>query len=226
MNPVLLDAQLELATVQINNLSKKREAIFLKLEALREAVGELIRKEPLLSDIEGYLKEEAFEEARAMALRTWFRLENIQLEINPYKLDGLEIPDTVVKVIEAWEIARYASEDPLKYWSDSKQAFKNLPVTKEEKVKIGRRNELYADTEEKIDLIKFARNMVNLINMANKDEHAGYYPYKMKDGIGYLSPFVKGESRGEGKNQHYHYELIEKKLLVPTFDYEAFDEFS
>lgn len=68
-------------------------------------------------------------------------------QANRLKISRLEFTGMakVKNVVAAWREAHIASKDTSRYWSDTKQAFKALPMTKEERENIEKRNQRFCE---------------------------------------------------------------------------------
>ncbi|MEM7106541.1 MAG: hypothetical protein AAF502_25685 [Bacteroidota bacterium] len=186
----------------------------------------MIRKEPLRKDVEEFLLLNDRKEVEVLAIKTWFRLDKIEVPIDPYKAaDAMTLPKTVTGLIESWERCQAVSQNPMKYWSDTKQSFRPVPVTNKEKESIRERNRRYTGTEDTIELIGFLRKHIQAINYANHYHSAGYTIGKIRMEMVWLSGFVHPiPSISDAGQETFRFELKKETLLLPVEEYEAFDE--
>lgn len=229
---VLFDYDLTAANKEIKALEERREIIAMKLRALKEAVKSLIRKEPTLADLERYLElsndEINLSTARALAFETYFRMEDVKINIDPRNAHlSMSTPPEVMAVVNSWQNIVEISSDPKKYWSATSQDFKAKPVSKEEKEGIKKRNELYAKSKDAAEIAEHVEKEVKMINYLNRYFSGQILPVKLAQNSPWLYQLVVYKVHGEGgprTSMFYEYKLDRKKFFEPYFEFKAFDE--
>lgn len=224
---VMIKSGEEETALQIERLTNRRQRIYEKLFGLQEALKALYRKEVTYGDIEKYLNAENERQAQGMALEKWFLLEEIKVEIDFYNNSGVTIPEEVKNVVAAWREAHSASKDPSRYWSDTKQAFKALPVTKEERENIEKRNQRFCTDPELAKLRDLVETHVNIFNYTNRFCEISINPAKIRDNAPWIFPFIQSEETenfGYRGFKRHKFTIKSDVFLQSPFRYFAFEE--
>jgi hypothetical protein len=229
MNPILFD-QCEAQTNQdIHRLETRRNSIFERLRTVYEAVKQLIRKEPLFEDVEPFLSQNAERaDIQAKAFEHYLKRENDTLGILPrFAAEALgKVPEDVKEVLEAWEQFRNGpdTDDPKRYWSDTKQKFRALPVTDKERESIAARNCIYVKDEERARLLDYARNVATALNYASEHHNIKMYPGDLFQDQPFLHPILKFKQEPALHGKRFVFSPNIEGLTFRQSSYSAFDE--
>ncbi len=227
-NELIIKLNEERATQRIEALEARRRLIFENLEAIKKAVEKLLRKAPTLADLEPFLGEgKKQSQIEAAAFEIWLRLEGDKMGINPaaakYALG--RVPDDVAVVVAAWDAYNEEpSEDPTKYWSAAKQAFKPIPVAEADKEAIRAEEALVAHSKEHMEMYQYIEQQTRIINFLNKHYQGHYTPAFIERFCPWLRQCLQHSTTHEfGHFKH----LFEPRLqMFGTFgeEFKAFEE--
>lgn len=239
MEPIIFDTQSARTQLQTNALQERRAEIYDNLEGIREAVGQLLREEPLFPQLEPFLarpnpshndkvSQGERSDIQTAAFKVYLEREGNPMGIQPehagYAL--AEIPREVVDVLNAWE--KYAagpdSSDPSKYWSDTRQKFRALPVTDKEKEAIAERNRLRGIDENRMEIIQFVKTFANVLNLASKNNNVRTTPGDLKENFPFLAGFINSKRNDSLGSLRFEYSPNIDALCIKGEDYTAFDE--
>jgi hypothetical protein len=240
MQPIIFDEQKALVQQQINALQERRATIYDHLEGLREAVEQLLRVEPTYPQLEPFLVRphvstgDKVEQGDRRAVQTAAFKVYLEREGNPMGIrpesaaDALaEIPREVSDVLSAWD--KYSAgpdtSDPSRYWSDTKQKFRALPVTDKEKDAIAERNRLSVSDEDRLEIIQFASTFAKILNLSAKNNFTRTTPADLKENFPFLVGFLKWKLEGSLLASHrYIFSANVESLCMRGEDFTAFDE--
>lgn len=179
----------------IERLQERRERVSACLAALEAAVKKLLRKKPDYPDLEPFLEQtpystdDGLRKIEILAWEHWLRLENDKLGIRPeaaFEALGRR-PDEVQGVMAAWRsYNEEGTQDPKKYWSDTQQAFRPMPVTKKEAERIVERETLRALSPEHFDMIDLVEKQAKLITYLNKHHYLNATPAYLERHVPWL----------------------------------------
>ena len=229
MHKIVFDNREDLTAKDIEQLKARRNEIFEALNKLYEAAKQLYRREPTYPDIEPFLATDVSEDAiTAAAFKVFLEREGDKMGILPAKAaEALgHTPDDVKEVLAAWrEYDKVGSEDPHRYWSDTKQKFRALPPTQNELEAIAERNKLFVIDEEKLELVKFARSLANAINYASTHHYIRTTPAAIKSTLPFLASILRSEKeKGMGNTLTFTWKPNYLALCDYDSTYRAFDE--
>lgn len=213
----------------IQRLEERRNTIFDNLQPIYESVKQLLRKEPLFEDLEPFLDCEADRaDIQERAFERFLKRIDDKLGILPRHAAAAlgKIPDDVLEVVGAWE--QYyngpTSIDPKKYWSDTKQKFRPLPVTEKEKEGIAARNIIYVKDQERAQLLDYARLVSNALNYASEHHHIKTYPGSFFEDNPHLQPLITWEKTEAVYGKRFVFMPKVQGLTFRDSAYTAFDE--
>lgn len=228
---IIHEIQTERAERQISTLQAKRDRVYSCLQGVYDAVTALIRKKPDLPDIEPFLllgnDLRIEEKVKNKAWEVWLRIENLGVVIPSQAESALgRVPDEVAAVIAAWKaLDQEGTQDPMKYWSASRQEFKALNVTLGEKEQIEERNKMVINKKDFGEVLEFARVHVKALNFTGVYKGNTITPARLKDQHAWLHPLVSWKDViAPNGNKAYQYFLREDLFLTPKTDYLAFEE--
>lgn len=243
LDPTVFEVRKDDTDRQIAALEQRRAEQAEALEALRHAVCKLYRKENVAyPDVEQFLlfsgnqdggffleKDKLRRKIKTDAFGVWLRMEGGKLKIKPeYAEDALGfIPDEVKALVDAWEtVDRMDTSNPRRYWSDTAQQFKTIPVSATERNEIERRNTMMIAKPEHATLIEKLRAEVQLLNEANLYHDAGIHKARIRQHRPELIPFIDNKETMSAKGlKTYEYFVVERVLLQSANPkYKAFDE--
>ncbi|TXB61641.1 hypothetical protein [Phaeodactylibacter luteus] len=243
LEPTVFEVRQDKTDLQIKALRERREQQAEALEALRHAVCKLYRKESVLyADIEQFLlfshnpqtnfwmeRSKLREKIKQEAFGLWLKLEGGKLKIKPEFAESALgfVPDEVQGLTEAWEaVDKLGTENPRRYWSDTAQQFKTVPVTATEQNEIERRNTMMVHKPELKPIIEKLRQEVQLLNLSNIYHDAGINMAKIRQTRPELVPFLGRKDVGTVKGLKTTEFFLNEKMLLHSAnpDYKAFDE--
>lgn len=243
LEPTVFEVKEDKTDQQIKALRHRREQQAEALEALRQAVCKLYRKESVLyADIEQFLlfsnnpqatfwmeRSKLKEKIKQEAFGLWLKLEGGKLKIKPEFAESALgfVPDEVQSLSEAWEaVDKLGTENPRRYWSDTAQQFKPVPVSAKEQNEIERRNTMTVHKPELKTIIKKLREEVQLMNLANLYYDAGINMAKIRQSRPELVPFLGRKDAETGRGLKTTEFFLNEKMLLQSLnpDYKAFDE--
>lgn len=210
---------------QIKLLEEKRQGIAEALEAFRLAWSELYHREPFREELEKWFEITSPKDAEIEAVKAWMQVDGIDLPLKPENVSqAMDLKKEITSAVRAWENAYNVSSDPWSYWSDTKQAFKNIPVSKEEKEAIQERNKYYVGGEGLEKAFVFVEMFCEILNHANRLGQE-YTPGQISLNLPFLQPFIMATpGRSELGLTRYHFSPKRDVLLAPGERFQAFDE--
>lgn len=228
MNKVKVFFDEQSATFQKERLARRRHDAYFKLETLRLAIKSLLRKDPGKGDVEHFLEDcETEAGAAVLAFEAWARMENMNLPAKPSKLvlsGAVDLDPVVVEVVEAWREADGISKNWRHYWSDTKQAFVERPVTVGEAKEIDERNSYYANDERAGQRAKFVLQLVDLLNHSNEHFRAGVNMGRLRQDMPWLAPLVKFDKTKRYSGDGLHFLPAKEKFLIQGESKQLFEE--
>ncbi|WP_425421035.1 hypothetical protein [Phaeodactylibacter xiamenensis] len=243
LQPTVFEVRTDEADRQIKALEQRRADNADALEALRHAVCKLYRKEAVLyPDIEQFLlfstvpgseyfieRDKLRKKIKVDAFGLWLKLEGGKFKIKPeFAEDALGfVPDEVAALVTAWEeVDKLATQNPRRYWSDSAQQFKTIPVSATERNEIESRNTMMIAKPELAQLIEKLRGEVQLINRANIYHDAGITKARLRQNRPELIPFISHKEVESGKGLKASEFFVVENMLMQSANpkYKAFDE--
>ena len=169
MKNFLYSENQEKANSELIEIGEKRQENAKSLEVFRLAVKALIRKDPRKGDVEDFLILETEKDVETKAVARWLKMENVKLDIDPsLASSAMTLPDVVTDLVNSWNLVNGKSENPMKYWSDTKMVFKVIPISNEDKETVIERNKRYAKSEERLKMLNELQRQLDLVNFANK----------------------------------------------------------
>jgi len=243
LEPTVFEIRKDQTDREIKALQERRRLNAEALEALREAVCKLYRKDNVpYPDIEQFLlfsqvpgstfwleRDKLRTKIKTEAFGLWLKLEGGKHKINPeYAEAALGFtPDEVTGLVNAWEaVDKLATQDPRRYWSDTAQQFKPVPVSAQEQNQIERRNTMMVSKPELAQIIKKLRTEVQLINLANVYYDKMITKARLAQNRPELIPFLSHRETQSAKGLKTYEYFLQDSVLMQSANpgYKAFDE--
>ncbi|MEQ8706825.1 MAG: hypothetical protein RIC19_23030 [Phaeodactylibacter sp.] len=243
LEPTVFEVREDDTDRQIKALEERRAENADALEALRHAVCKLYRKEDVVyPDVEQFLlfsghrdggffleEDKLRKKIKTDAFGVWLRMEGGKLKIKPeYAEEALGfIPDEVKALVDAWEVVdRLNTENPRRYWSDTAQKFKPVPVSATERNEIERRNTMMIIRPELAPVVKKLQTEISLLNLANLAHCTNITKARIRQNRPELIPFIDVKEAMNAKGLKTVEFFLQEKVLLQSGNpgYKAFDE--
>ncbi len=220
---ILFDKNEQTFTCKLDALTERRKEIANTLQSFQEAIKAFTGGESIKADIQDFLALDKMDDVKTEIAKRWLENEKVTFPIDPRK--AFEVIDTTEEmeaVMVAWKKVKGLSNDPMKYWSDTKVTFRPVPVTKAEEERIRKRCEVYVKSVETLSIIDALKKEVALINLANDRFNQGLTEHFLKEHKPYLFPFI--QRKNENYTSPHLFELDLSYFLIHNEVKPVFDE--
>ena len=186
----------------------------MQLEEFREALKDFLKKEPLPLDLSSFLSCDSRDDARTKAYAIHLDVLGVNVEIDPSLAHTvIPMPDTMKRLLEVWEEIHEVSDDPMKYWSNSKQKFEAPNLSKLEIEAIKERNTVYLPNDSKVyDYVDYVERQLDLINKSQRFSGRPFAPANFFSIHPYFEEIVLFRPIQRGVSKMYEYILFYSRL--------------
>ena len=197
-------------------IKENRETIAIQLEKFREALKDFLKKEPLPLDLSSFLSCDNRNDARTKAYAIHLDVLGVNIEIAPSLAHTvIPMPETMKRLLEVWEESHEISDDPMKYWSNSKQKFEAPNLSKLEIEAIKERNTIHlANDSEIYDYVDFVERQLDLINKSQRFSGSPFSPANFFSIHPYFEGLVTYRPIKRGLLDVYEYSLVLRQFVV------------